>query len=281
MLIVPPTQIWLTTTAAASRPGRREQYLSLLSPDEHARLARLPHESARCEYLVTRTLVRTVLSRYATVSPHEWRFATNRYGRPEVPGLDLSFNLTHSDGWIACAVDSESRVGIDLERVRDTGVELRLARRFFAERELAQVLAMPALFWCFWVLKEAHTKALGSGLNTPLRDFSFEIDLDGRRVQLDAARGPWDCCVLAPHEQLLMALVRERGGGVETWVGEPLGGFDAVPMRPLLSSSDAMCAQPRDESRHLAERGMAKHHEDRELHTQLLTEPHRQPQPGQ
>ena len=59
-------------------------YEALLEPEERARRDRYLFEPSRREYLLTRALVRTTLSRYAPVAPAAWRFRANEHGRPEV-----------------------------------------------------------------------------------------------------------------------------------------------------------------------------------------------------
>ena len=47
-------------------------------------MARFVFERDRRSFLMTRALVRTILSRYATVAPADWRFIANVHGRPEI-----------------------------------------------------------------------------------------------------------------------------------------------------------------------------------------------------
>ena len=65
-------------------------------------MSRFRFEKDRHTSLVTRALVRTVLSRYADVSPGDWRFVANEYGSPEIdePSEErcLRFNLSHTEG---------------------------------------------------------------------------------------------------------------------------------------------------------------------------------------
>ena len=83
-------------------------YLRLLSEEERARWARFVAPDARIQYLVSRVLVRTTLSRYAEVSEHAWQFEANRYGRPYVSQprawRDIYFNLSNTTGLVVCAV---------------------------------------------------------------------------------------------------------------------------------------------------------------------------------
>lgn len=168
--------------------ARLDQYLTLLSPDEHQRMARFVFERDRHRFLLTRALARTMLSRYAAVvPPAAWQFTANIHGRPEIlnrpAGVpDLRFNISHTDGLIACAVTIGREVGVDVEHV---GRRLThdVAARFFAPAEVADLQALPEdeqarLFFDYWTLKEAYIKARGFGLALPLGDFAFHLSPD-------------------------------------------------------------------------------------------------------
>lgn len=167
--------------------ARREQYLQLLAPDEHERMARFVFERDRVRFLLTRALVRTTLSRYAPVAPTDWHFIANAHGRPEIldrpAGVpDLRFNLSHTDGLIACAVTIGREVGIDVEHV-GRRLTQDVAARFFAPAEVAHLHSLPAdqqerVFFDYWTMKEAYIKARGFGLALPLGDFAFQFSPD-------------------------------------------------------------------------------------------------------
>ena len=94
-----------------------ETYWDLLSDDEKEGAARLVFETHRNAFVTAHAFVRATLSRYATVAPSDWSFATNDYGRPRVcqPSFgDLDFNLAHSDGIAVCLV-GRGIVGVDVE----------------------------------------------------------------------------------------------------------------------------------------------------------------------
>lgn len=55
----------------------------MLSTEELRQQRRFYFERDRHRYLVTRAMVRTVLSKYAAIAPEQWRFTTNSYGRPD------------------------------------------------------------------------------------------------------------------------------------------------------------------------------------------------------
>ena len=174
----------LVHTGQADAPAPQDAYRALLSADEHARMARLVFERDRHRFLLTRALVRTMLSRYANVAPAKWSFITNVHGRPEIldrpSGVpDLRFNISHTEGLIACAVTIGREVGVDVEHI---GRRLThdVAGRFFAPREVDDLKALPPddqprRFFDYWTLKEAYIKARGFGLALPLGDFAFTL----------------------------------------------------------------------------------------------------------
>jgi 4'-phosphopantetheinyl transferase len=174
----------LLDPAAPDAAARLEEYRALLSADERERMARFVLDRDRRRFLLTRALVRTTLSRYAPVAPGGWAFIANVHGRPEIldrpRGVpDLRFNLSHTEGLIACAVTIGREVGIDVEHI---GRRLThdVAGRFFAPREVRDLHALPAdaqpkVFFDYWTLKEAYIKARGLGLALPLGDFAFTL----------------------------------------------------------------------------------------------------------
>ena len=174
----------LARSDSAEAPARSLSYHGLLTPDEHARMGRLIFERDRQRFLLTRALVRTTLSRYSAVAPADWRFVTNAYGRPEIANRpsgvpDLRFNVSHTDGLVACAVTVGREVGVDVESV-DRRLIYDVADRFFAPREVEDLRALaaadqPRAFFDYWTLKEAYIKARGMGLAIPLGDFAFRL----------------------------------------------------------------------------------------------------------
>ena len=164
--------------------AQHQGYRALLSAEEHDRMARLVFERDRRRFLLTRVLVRTMLSRYAGVPPADWSFIANVHGRPEIvdrpQGVpDLRFNLSHTDGLIACAVTIGREIGVDVEHL---GRRLThdVAKRFVAPNEVSALRELPEdqqqhAFFDYWTLKEAYIKARGLGLALPLADFAFRL----------------------------------------------------------------------------------------------------------
>jgi 4'-phosphopantetheinyl transferase len=174
--------VWTATTDNAAKGARLPHYRALLSADEVERCDRFWKDDDRARFLIARAMIRTLLSRYVPIAPREWRFRIESYGRPEVaelpPGApDLRFNLSHTDGLVACAITVGRDVGVDVENVHRM-LAHEVPERFFSPQEVADLRALPEeeqqlAFFDYWTLKESYIKARGLGLALPLRQFTF------------------------------------------------------------------------------------------------------------
>ncbi|MBA2238460.1 MAG: 4'-phosphopantetheinyl transferase superfamily protein, partial [Lysobacter sp.] len=161
----------------------------LLSPEERGRETGFYFADDQKRYLVTRAMVRTLLSRYATTAPERWVFSKNAYGRPTIAQVvldaderarNLCFNISHTRGLIALAVTRGRELGIDVENIATRRVSLDIAKRFFSATEAAELSRVPPdrqqdRFFEYWTFKEAYIKARGMGLSLPLDGFSFQF----------------------------------------------------------------------------------------------------------
>ena len=216
----------LVETANAAALDKLDSYKALLSKDEHERMARLVFDRDQRAFVITRAHVRTMLSRYAAVTPTDWRFVENVHGRPEILDRpagtpDLRFNISHTDGLIACAVTIGREVGVDVEH---TGRHLThdIAGRFFAPDEVADLRKLPLddqerVFFDYWTLKEAYIKARGFGLALPLGEFAFKLNPPGPPAitflpSLDDDPSTWQFMQDWPTPQHRLGLAVRRTG---------------------------------------------------------------------
>lgn len=221
--------LWLAFYDRIGDEGLHAAYRALLAPEELEQESRFYFERDRLRYLVTRALVRTVLSRYLPIAPREWTFTANRYGRPEIAnaaaaGSGLIFNLSHTHSVIALGVTASRALGVDVENVRAREVSLGIADRFFAPREVADLAAVPPRqrqdrFFEYWTFKESYIKARGMGLSLPLDKFSFHYPHEsGVEIAIDPALSDpparWQFWQFRPAPEYLAAICAERGGPV-------------------------------------------------------------------
>lgn len=220
--------VWLTDPDAIADPALLGAYEALLDQEEQQRHARYLVPRRRHDFLVSRALLRTALSRYCEIPPADWRFGVSEFGRPFVlnpaPGGELRFSLAHTAGLIACAVSREREIGLDVERLDRTVDMGGLARATFAPPEIARLQrlsgqAQVRSFFSTWTLKEAYAKARGRGLTLPFSEFWFEGEGESSAIRFPAG---WDD---APERWVfrqveiagthLLSLAIERSAGAE------------------------------------------------------------------
>lgn len=162
-------------------------YNEVLDAFEQQRAASFKFNKDRDLYSAAHVFLRQVLSCYAPVRAKDWQFICNPYGKPAIanPGyLWLHFNLSHTQGMVACAVANNCAVGVDVERRKHLEDLPSLCQQVFSTLEAEAVLAHKCLadrehwFFNYWTLKEAYIKARGLGLSLSLQTFSFVQKID-------------------------------------------------------------------------------------------------------
>lgn len=249
--------IWLCRPEEIQDPGLLARYHELMSPEEAKRQARFHFERHRHQFLVARALIRTSLSHYAAPLPHEWLFVANEYGRPNIdPAMklarDLRFNLSHTDGLIACAVTLNGDVGVDVENLERGGDLVGIADRYFSGSEVSDLMALPAhqqedAFFDYWTLKESYIKARGMGLAIPLRDFSFHLSQDHDEIGFTVAEHQDDvaerrCFVqwrIKPRHKLSLCLERAHiKSALSLYWSQPMMGSSAFSQASFRQTCD-------------------------------------------
>jgi 4'-phosphopantetheinyl transferase len=168
-----------------------------MSARERQAEERFREERYRYAYRWTRAVIRCVVSRYLAVAPGAIEFARREAGKPEITtagGSSLELSLAHTEGMTTVLLSEARAVGVDIEPVRRFEPE-NLPLSVLSERETSELLRLPAAerparFLQHWVLKEAHAKARGNGLELPLRRLEFVIDRSHIGAQLDPRLDP-------------------------------------------------------------------------------------------
>ena len=189
-----------------------------LSPDETVRANRFFLLTDRNHFVVARGILRELLGAYLRSAPANLQFNYGNYGKPvlvaKTSSLSLQFNLSHSGGLAVYAFSLGRRLGIDVEQIRPQLAGEDIARRYFAERELAELRALPpqlraeGFFRC-WTRKEAYVKAQGAGLSIPLDSFTVSLT-PGRPEDLETEdSAQWLLRSLDPSPGFVAAVVGE------------------------------------------------------------------------
>lgn len=229
------------------------RYRAMLCAQEIERMERFHFARDRRRNLITRALVRTVLSRYGSLSAREWRFSADAHGRPRIAnppaGFALDFNLSHSADMIVLAV-CDRAIGVDVEHIaREADID-RLDRYFSAaERAGLRALAPPdrrRRFFELWTLKESYLKARGVGLRLPLDAFAFEFAGEcGLRLSfeppIEDSPRRWRLRQFTPRPEYLVSVCAERSEGpcpITVYEGVPLAWEQVVEVSFSRSSDE-------------------------------------------
>ncbi len=109
--------------------------------------------------------------------------ARGECGKPYFLNSTLKFNLSHSRGYVACAVSDSDEVGVDIE----TALPLpdrakKLSERFFDDAEKKAVEDDPSVFARLWSEKEAKSKFFGTNLAEFLEN-EKKTESNGKKMQ--------------------------------------------------------------------------------------------------
>ena len=250
--------LWLAFDREITDSALTTAYRQLLTPEERQQEQRFYFAKDQHQYLVTRALTRTVLSRYAQVAPEDWRFNKLEHGRPEIANDDpltrsLVFNISHTAGLIVLAVTRDQDLGVDTENILEREAPLDIANRYFSPRETADLYALPRevqleRFFHYWSLKESYIKARSKGLSIPLDQFNFTY-ADAHSIavafheKLQDVPERWRFWLLKPTLAHLLAICVGRGTG--DWPSQkimlrktiPLSGDEALTYTVLRESA--------------------------------------------
>jgi 4'-phosphopantetheinyl transferase len=148
----------------------------------------------------------------------DYAFERDPHGRPQLRCAALDCNWSHSGGHLLVAAGSGLIVGADLESIRPRANALAVARRFFAEEEIAWLSERADIEFDFlrlWCAKEAVLKAHGRGLAFGLHRLAFAEDNGALSLRCcDAELGDardWILREFAPAPGTLAALAWRKG----------------------------------------------------------------------
>lgn len=132
-----------------------------------------------------RFVLRLLLGSYLGVPGKAVQVQRNQHDKPELCGeladSGLTFNLSHSDRWLAIALTRHQPIGVDIELSRPMPRAADLARRFFSGSDVEAIVALdePDRSACFlrqWTAREALIKAQGLSIAGSIRGIEMACD---------------------------------------------------------------------------------------------------------
>ena len=170
-------QVWRIELPVGA--GLLEACHSVLSGEETVRADRRKQVEGRQQFVVGRGALRLLLGAACRLEPRVVPLAISAGGKPELPGIEVAFNVAHSRHTILIALRRRGLVGVDVEHIDLSMQFLKVAQHSFTQTENRELAAISNLdrrrfaFYQQWARKEAIVKADGRGLRLAMS--SFEV----------------------------------------------------------------------------------------------------------
>ncbi len=176
--------LWLTFLDDIQTTELRLVYQMVMTPDEQKEHKRFYYDNHKFQYLITRVLLRTTLSRYCNISPQRWRFLDNKYGRSQIKPIPrvppFQFCLSHTDGLVALAVVLKREVGLDVENLEIKKTSKTDEQKILSQEEIKQINNFTSKnqktrYYDYLSLKKSLIKAIGKGAQVNPDQITFHI----------------------------------------------------------------------------------------------------------
>jgi len=187
-----PGNVHVWRAPLSESPERASRIRPLLSDQEiiRANRCRVPHP--QYQFVITRGILRTLLSHYVGVPTTEIHFENQPQGKPMLvtPSANpIEFNVSHARGMALIAITLQHAIGIDVEWIDRTVQDRDIAERYFSKRESTYLMSLSTpertqQFFTFWTCKEAYLKMEGQGITGGLAHCGISIEPDQSEVRL-------------------------------------------------------------------------------------------------
>lgn len=160
--------LWHVSGAAGSL--WRDGLYQVLSPEEQQRADRYKFLHDTNRFVLSRGLLRVLLTLYLGIAPESVNFIYNPSGKPIMRDVGLAFNLSYSKEAILLAFSKCGAIGADIEFADEKFEWDSIAQICFSDEEVSSIRSLPQnvqhkAFFKLWTMKEAILKALGIGLS--------------------------------------------------------------------------------------------------------------------
>ena len=105
----------------------------------------------------------------ASIDTSDLIFSRSEVGKPYFENSEIKFNVSHSKGYVACAVSMGEELGVDIEasEISPERAE-KLAKRYFGTLDQQDIASSPEVFARKWTEKEAKAKFFGKSIGNIL-----------------------------------------------------------------------------------------------------------------
>jgi 4'-phosphopantetheinyl transferase len=161
------------------------EYYFCLSQDEQERADKLKVELKRKQFVITRGILRKLLSKCFGKDAKEIKISYGQHGKPfiedKLNDKSVEFNISHSDDYGLIAITLDNKIGVDIEKLNPVIDYQSLSNRFFSDKEKEELSSLDKelqldAFYRIWVRKESFIKATGKGISYGLDKFSVSSE---------------------------------------------------------------------------------------------------------
>jgi 4'-phosphopantetheinyl transferase len=167
-----PSAVILLRNANQLADDDRDRFLACLSTEEVLRYQRFMRPLRQREFLLGRILLRFAVARLAGVATDAVCVTERKNQAPlvQLPATSATpphFSLSHSRGWVACAVSADTALGLDIETLDAERDVDAIGRAAFSVAESNWLASRPAGdkvadFYTLWSSKEAIFKLMSA-----------------------------------------------------------------------------------------------------------------------
>jgi 4'-phosphopantetheinyl transferase len=151
-----------------------EDYLLQLPSAMQAKVCQFRRWEDSHTALMGKILLKEMASAYFNFPDILDQISYSETKKPIVAG-SLSFNSSHSDDMVVCAIGENCRLGVDVEKIVD--VDFTHLQDYMTESEWNQIQHAKDPnedFLKYWTQKEAVIKADGRGLSIPIKEVEIQ-----------------------------------------------------------------------------------------------------------
>ncbi|WP_161792751.1 4'-phosphopantetheinyl transferase family protein [Parachlamydia acanthamoebae] len=159
-------QIWIVNLDKILEPNI---YYNLLDEQEKFRASQFAFDYLKKQYVVTRGILRRLLTQYLSIKNDQIYFRYGSWGKPYIDnGESLQFNLSHSGNMVVYGFAKLMEIGIDIELIKENFICAEVEEYIFSNLEKKTYTTIKSsskkrAFYNAWACKEAILKALGTG----------------------------------------------------------------------------------------------------------------------
>jgi len=152
-------------------------YYKVLNTVEKQQINRQKIESVRNQRILSRAVLRLILSHRTNEQAQKIQILTTKYGKPYLKNQNLFFNVSHTENMLVFALSTQYEVGIDIE-YKNTDIQAQnMPKQCFHPQEWVYFQPLfheekQVFFLNMWTKKEAASKAAGLGFHFPFQQIN-------------------------------------------------------------------------------------------------------------